>query len=961
MSEQDKKEQEVTITFSDMFLLCKKKKRTILFWTLAFAFLAAFYQVSRPIQYLSKATFREKAKTSSDSNKPLSLAFLVGSGDSNENAALSTMKSRKLAEQVVIKRNLQANLQKDQWKFDVFNNIKNNLKVELAYLRNSLEPAIKDPKEPIKIVDVVYDGEVPVRLKLRFINEEQYQVSDRYGKDIGSGKIGSLFLGPDYSFSVARQDESPVTKAKYKLTIESPAVSAEKQILRLKCASDAKDKCLIKLNYKHPSRHEASEFINTLMALYQAYLRNEHRRVSNEQIAYLNKRQNETGSNLKKMMEEHAHALSNNMATMDFLFQTQQSYTQKLLLIDMELRRLQKARNEGIVFYERYWIDGGDPAVINKILGDIREHKQQADSIDIALRNNVLEDAEQLKKNFSSQMEELEYMKKASTEAKALHAALQNGTPLPQVPYLTHNPKYMIDEWQTKLETCAAENFAFCKQNFNAYLSNLVHLLEVEEKIVQERLTHQQGGQLEFQGIDLPTANHLYITYSKSLNDCEAEILHDQFILNQMKDPNFEPSSLSSVLEDSVSREIISKASNLLLMIRDQDNRSQRELDRLRTELDQQKGFLALHLEQTIQLLQLRKKLFTEKILSLQNAQLELIQQKISVLEQHLADYIDSRIANMKQERQSIEQQQESLKKEMAKMPEKWTSEKLIEQHLEMNKKMVEQITSMVESKNISAHLDISQSAPMDPSLPPLHPIRSNFLLFGFLGAFLGFLISVSAVVGKAVVDGIYATSDILTSYKQKVAGALTKHVAMLGEQLRDDDLDTLRRVSMFVNAEKIMDHGEAVLLMLGKGFDYSVKLAQLLNKSGSKVLLLRISFDQPVNASEEPGLLSYLKGEASWPKINSNGSFDSIAAGGISRFSNEYIKSLQFQWLLEKLKEEYDWVLAVTTTSPVSGEGQSLVPLFDQTLLSISDERLDDLKPYFTNKKAVYIFQNEG
>lgn len=956
MIEKNKNDDHFQMTFSDLWAICRKRKKTIIFWTLAFAFGVGLFQISRPIQYQAKSTFREKSKTGSDSTKSLSLAMLMGGGDANENAALSMMKSRRLAEQVIREKNFQAFLRKEGWKWDLLGNIRDNLKVEWAALRNIQEPVIPDRQEPIKVIALHYEGEIPIKLKVRFTSEDTFSVADRSGKEIGSGALGWTFNGPHYSFVLVRQNEEPLAHAKFQLKLDSVVYAANKQLAKFKCESDSRDKCLIKLSYKHPSRHEASDYLNTAMAFYQFYLRDEHRRISNEQIAYLNKRQDETGLKLKSMMEEHAHALTTNMATMDFLFQTQQSYTQKLLLIDMELRRLQKARHEGIVFYERYWIDGGDPAVINKMLSDIREYKQQADSIDIALRNVTPEDPDQLKEIFNNQLNELENIRYSSKEAKALYAALQNNRPLPTVLRLYNNPKYMIREWQQKL--CQnKENDEVCKSNFNAYLANLIHLIDVEEKIVQERLRHQQGPQLEFQGIDLPTANQLYINYSKSLNDCEAEILHDEFILNQMKDPNFEPSSLSSVLEDSVSREIISRASNLLLMIRDHDNRSQKELERLRAELDQQKGFLALHLEQTIQLLQLRKKLFREKILSVQNAQLELIQQKISVLEQHLADYIDSRIVNMKQEREAIEQQQEALKAEMEKMPEKWSSEKLIEQHLEMSRKMVEEITKMIESKNISAHLDISQSAPVDVAVTPIHPVRSYFILVAILGGFFGFLLSSTIVLGKAVAKGVPVSADNLKAEGLQVAGSFSKAIAWPNAPIRDDDLNTLRHLCAFLSEGRTYAGGQSVLLMIGKTVDYSIKLAELLHKEGRKVLLMRISFDRASQEEESPGLLAYLNGEASKPKIMKKGGMDYVAAGGISRFSSEYLKSDLFQVLLNQYKNEYDWVIAVSTTVPQSGEGQNLAPLFDHAILSISDENWGDLQPYFGRAPLSFVF----
>src|SRR5262249_41673901 len=144
------------------------------------------------------------------------------------------------------------------------------------------------------------------------------------------------------------------------------------------------------------------------------------------------------------------------------------------------------------------------------------------------------------------------------------------------------------------------------------------------------------------------------------------------------------------------------------------------------------------HVEQMLKLLKLREELFKEKLFSIQNMQLELIHQKISVLQKHLNAYISSRISNLKQEKSSIELQQQALKQEMGKLPNKWASEQLVELHLEMTQKLIEEIAKLVESKNISTNLDVTQSAPLDKSLSPIHPQSPNLLIFALLGCIGG-------------------------------------------------------------------------------------------------------------------------------------------------------------------------------------------------------------------------------
>lgn len=497
MSNLGSKEDNYQLTFSDVRMLCRQYKRKIYLGMALFAGFAALYALTRPIEYKAEATFREKAKAAGDSSsKTLSLSLLTGGSESNENAAISVMKSRRLFENTVLKNNLQITIRKDLWTFYPLWNLIDNLKVDYALARNVLTPALKDPPQWIKAKHVAYQGEIPVYLKVQFTSEEAFVVKDKSGNEIGSGHLGQAFAGPDYAFTLSKATVEPLTNLAFKVTIDPLPVVAERLSKCFKCESDSKDKGMLRLAFRMPRRQDASLFLNMLMANYLVYLKEEHQRIAKAQLSYLHKRQDETGAELKSMMEEHAQTLSSNMASMDFLFQNQQSYTQKLLLIELELRRLQNAQEEGLAFYDRYWIDGGDPVVINQILGEIRAHRQQADSIDIALRNNPADESAKPQRSFSDQMAELDELRDYAREAKAVHAASQAKAPLPLMPKLMATPKYRIKEWLNKIvaeenkwknaapavKGEAKECFERCTSNFNAYVANLVRILDVEEK-----------------------------------------------------------------------------------------------------------------------------------------------------------------------------------------------------------------------------------------------------------------------------------------------------------------------------------------------------------------------------------------------------------------------------------------------------------------------------------------------
>lgn len=943
------KHEQPLITLSDILLICKRSKRTIFTSVLTFACLALLYTLTRPVEYKSEATFREKAKTP-ETSKSSSLAMIIGMPELNENAAISLMKSRKLIERTIQERGLQAKISPTGIRLQILRNIPKNLVAEYAHFTDAEKILLADPVLYIKASDIAFKEESPLQLRLRFVDEEHYQVLSSSRQDYGTGTLGMPFHGPSFTFTLLRTDALPISKRQFKMNLKPLYMAAEELVSKINAEPDYMDKGLLNLSFRHTNRQEAALFLNTLMALYQQYLREEHQRITGEQVAYLNKRQDETAVKLHEIMRDHAQALSENMATIEFLFQNQQSFSQKLLMIDFELKRLDKALNEGLANYDRLSIETGDPLNINQILAEMRRHKQHADTIDMALRYIEKEDPETQKLLFNEQIQKLETLRMQSGEAKKVLAALEDNKLLP-ASTLLKNP--MLRQWRDKLDSSekalqqapAKEREALqacqatCLANFQAYLNNVLRLFAIEERLLQERLSHLQSPQSEFQGINLNTASQLYVNYSKNLNDIEAEILHYQFILDQMRDPAFEPSSLSTVLEDPVSREIISRAGNIGLQLKDENNHSPRELERLKLDLAQQKEFLSIHAGQTLQLLKLRQKLYQEKIVALQTATRELLQQEISLLENSLSDYLTSRIGNLKHEKSVIEQQQLGLRQTMQKMPAKWAAEKLIDQHLETNRKMVEEIAKMVESKNIALNLDLSQSAPVDMALPSLNPESRKSLLFLIIGALFGAFSSVGFLLARAVATGLPATKDSLEQMHQHVSGSIS-----------DDMLDTLRRAEAYLCHKE--DKGQSLLLLIGAGPDYSLQFAELLKKSGKRVLRLSLAFGSPTPPEEQPGLLQYLEGEASEPKILKTG-IDLISSGGFTRYSSELLLSKRFQVLTDKLKKEYDWILAVSRSSLASGEAEAQFGLFDHALITISDEKLKDLHPYLNVQES--------
>lgn len=841
------------VTLSALFHLLKRSRTKILRGMLFCAVIALTYSLVRPVEYEVEATFRDRGKRDSGVETGGLAMFLKGA--TVESEASTLMSSKRLLQRAAKQHDLQAVLAENRIQFRPLSNVRDHMITEYAYLSGKKRPLLPLKAVPVHVSAVDYDNEVPTVLEIWFTTHERYSVIGSDGATLGEGHVGEPFATEAFQFTVHGR---PGTAKSFTLELR-PLTSVAEQIQKtLVVEADRDDLRLVRLTYSHPNRHTAAAVLNTVMELYTNYLREEHQRVTEEQMTYLQRRQERMAGELATIMQEYADTLSSELSemgfpssekAMEFLASSMKEYKQRLLTNDLEMKRLES--REGIAYYDRYQ-SAGDPQVINELLREIRTLKQRADTIRLGLGD-------------------------ASTE----------------------------------------------------------------------------GTQPEFEGIDLRMADELYLAYSKELNDVEANILQQRFIVDQIGKKGFEISSLSGILEDSVSKQMIGKVSDLSLKLRDRENRTEREIIRMQEELALQEQFLTAHIGQTIHLLNVHRERLQTKIQSLQQTALMLTQRKVSILEKHLAEYMETRLANFYQEKTIIEQHQRELKQEVAMLPQKWVSEKLVDQRVEMNKRMAEEITRLVEMKNISNNLEVVESAPIDYAVAPIHPRSPKTLLFALLGALIGGMAMVSYVIVQGVKRGIPAMEESLTLAGQEVAGPLS---TTLTAPPLDHDLETIRRVmDRARSAQSESAFGRSIALVIGDNADYTTLLSTLCKKRGESVIILPLTFDRH---EEGDGLLQYLEGAIKEPPIIKEELSDRIASGGASRYGHELLAKRAFTELLEKLTDHYDCVIGVSRAAPASIEAAALVQRFDHVAVTITDETLEELAPYFGQKTTFVLLK---
>lgn len=982
MSLDKDKEDKFLISLSDIFRLFKNNKEKIIWCTLLMACLGAFYALTRPIKYKAEGTFRERTnKSGGITGSLMQLLSSESSSSSGPDGDSSTvLKSRKMMTQVIDKLNLQGSITQKCDEEGLLKRVGKNIKIEWGSFKKRLYPVLPDTFCPVKVESIQYLGEVPLFFDVYMEPDGRYEVFDAMNQSLGKGTVETPFVTKQCSFILKKMVPGPVSKP-LPLIINSMADAAVIFAHDLNIESNKNDKSLLKISYTHRNRHFASNLVNMLMECYQDHLRQNHEHLAKIQLNYLLKREEESAQKLADLMHKHADFLSQDLSTvgfadskkeMDFLAESEHQFKDRLLANDLEVKRLSGIQFTNFIVYDQYNAHTGHSDIINTILTDVRDLKQQEDSLEIALQENMKGHDLQAEV-FEYQLNEIHMNQQYLQELKDLIVRYQDGLTPDASSTLLTDSRFLLKHWFDRLqelkETDAA-NWEKAKENFSFYLANLKRLLEVHGKILQDRLTHQQNPRSEYQGIGLEMANNLYLEYSRRAVDIESEIRQKRFLLAQLETPTFEMSSLSAGLTDFVSLEMIKQASDLTMRLKDQSNQSSREQERLKTELSLQRDFLIMHVNQMIHLTELHKQLINEKIYALQNINLELTRQKVSLLEKNLHEYVESRLENLKQEKSIIQQHLDEIHREMASLPKRWMSEQLIEQQVDINQLIVKEIATMVESKNISHNLEVILSAPLDSAIAPVHPVVPGLKLYAFLGAVLGAFLSSGFVLVRSLTQGIQASIQNLKLIGQHVSGHLSAdYNPQSKEPIKDTDLDTLRRLHSYFDQGRPIDpngriSNSLLLLIEGRGPNYAFDLADLILKKGEKVLVINLNFDRP-STHHQPGLLQYLQGEVKKPVIITGDRGDYIQAGGVSRFSIELLSSRLFQDLLEELQSKYNWIIPLTHALPSSAEAESLASLFPSIAVTVEKESLDELEPYtnltvHSSKKVSFILMSD-
>jgi len=908
--------EEKFFSLSDLVWLFRKKKKIIFCAASIFSFIAVIYVFINSPVYKAEATFKEGMERVESQGMLRDVVSQMGwASDAPQAAAI--LNSREVLRPLIGRLGLQVDISEQRA-------IRRWARAFEGVICAEFGCRLSDSGN-FRFSNAVFEGEKPLEFLIRFIDRERFEI--RRKRFMLWGKVGEKIDGKKFSFFIERLPKNLRTGTDYCLTIR-PWVDVAKEIRKnLQIVSHKANKSIYDLSYLDSDRFGAKDILNGIIEEYQRYLKRDHDQIAEQQVAYLEERQNMLFDRLGRDFDEHVRYLQKNVGERGFVRASQESAAllkpyrelfSKSFAADLEMEQLCAFFVNPHVLIEGKSSIG---EVIQRLRKDVQQLEEQRDLLAASLYFHSSSREETSFDAAQSNKEELQKIRQDLEAAKGALNEAENSNVLPLSLDLFHDPDKVVQNWARHLDQASSE-----RNDFIVYLRNLVRLFSVREKILLERQFNPQNDS-ELNGIDLATARQMIVQTSQNLDGAKAAIHHYRHLLDQIDDPAFELSSLSTVLRDPVSQHIMSAAADLHLQLEDEGHHSEKEVGRIKSETSLQRKILKEHLQQMIVVEELNRSIFQDKIISLQQISLDCIHRQIGVANEQISSLIQQRKESLLCEKQILSNKMQQLRSQMNELPVKWRAESLLKLKTELGIKVMQSVAQLVESKNIGRHLHHVESKPLDLAILPFVPENPHLFLLMLAGAIVGFFVSFAGVFLNTLHRGFPLSLSTLQALRYPCAGFISFPSADF-QKLPDADLESFRKILLCLDATP---QSKLIGLFIGNGPDYSRSLAQLIAQSGRKVLLV------PSDISETAA-----------PIIRSSNGYDEICSEAPSCFSVERIRSAAFQELLfQKLAPSYDHIL-LSNSSPLDrAECAALLAISHFAIVTIVEEPIELLTPF--------------
>ena len=937
----------------DFKVLFKKKQRVLLqTGAISLCVVFVFISLKTPV-FQAEAKFK-KAESSKDIPESLKNLTSLVSVPSDQSSIISTMKSKSFLKDIASELGLQVTVREKGFIFRAIANTCSNIAGELGQKVQR--------EEGFSFVKVSYEGMDTLKLSLHFLEEGEYEVFDGKGLFLSKGRVGALVNLPEASFVLEKVPVNLSKQKHYSIKISPWEETVKKVQKNFAIREDKTDSKVFLLNFSSSSQALSMDFLNFIMGEYIALVKKEKNDLLQNHLTFLEGRRKDLEETYSDFLGDHVVYLEGSLQREGFMGLKQElqilekpyeDYHTKLYDVELELNRLRpvvtkelqvasSSKNEETeLIQKKLALIGGRNSQkkilkessldlsekLNASLQGKSENTSKARSEILAFANASLKD-------------DLTQLTQVKREAEGLLQCLTQNTTSLDVPVGPFSPNSIVSTWvaqlkadQQKYLAASAENPAEAKNvleekrgNLKAILVDFLKGIEKKHSALLDKTLLERDDSLEFQGLNPETAQKLYLEYNHELDSVRLNIEQLCYVKDQIFDPSVDVSSLCNLLTDPISQQMVQKAGQMALDLRDDFNRSHKEHERLKDSLSTQKSFLLHHIAQMIDVQKMRAKLIEDKIHSLQQSSVHLLNT----------------------EKQLIEERLSQLRKSMSSsLPQKWKLENQLQLKKELFIKMIEGIAQLEESKMLDQNILPLSFKIIDPAFIPRKIKVPGLFIYPTLFAFLSMMFVYVYAFFRRVSKGSPISLELLHHYNFHCSGQVSSYADGSLSEIKESDLETIRKVAHFAHLQKSSSSGLCLGLLGSSPSNYSKNLAKLLSQMGSRVLLIDSTF-QGISSQSVNGLLCFLKGESEAPTIIRRESYDFINSGGYSRNFVELLSQKKFDSFINEKKKEYDFVIIHSGVSSSSIEAMIYQSVSDVCVIAAGfEDSLEDLENF--------------
>jgi uncharacterized protein involved in exopolysaccharide biosynthesis len=392
-------DKERVISLADIIALLRGNVRNIIVITLVLGGAAFLYGLTYSVSYTVNATFKEGGVSSKSGGGSFKdLVGLWGSG-SNDDKAMHIILSDCFLHKQVREHNLQAGVTSKSFSpYSLPRRMYENVKILVDKGRRRYGKCliIDDIVNDIACEHVEYSGEFSRSLDIKLVGKDTFEVYDKKEK-VAQGSFGERIAYDDVTFALRKNDEGfNNAGGEYSLSFTPlhNVMNGLKANIGIEPRKGAAN--ILEMSFRHRDRHFAAKFLNSIMAEYHNYIKEDSRKRVEEQLGYLEERQKDAQGTMAGLLEDYKGYLTENVGygaftevgdEIIFLAKNKEKSKSDLLALEIEDSLLDNAQESPDILSKQilYENDSDVSSSLKGISKRIRDLVRQRDSLVLSL------------------------------------------------------------------------------------------------------------------------------------------------------------------------------------------------------------------------------------------------------------------------------------------------------------------------------------------------------------------------------------------------------------------------------------------------------------------------------------------------------------------------------------------------------------------------------------------------